>query len=135
MAPVWIGVGVAVAGTATAILFAVFKGQANSSDTNLQNEITSTAKGMGVPTKDLCNNPPSAFTVACQSLQSDQNQVNSDATVANVAVGVAIAGAAFSVGWYLFAPKRDAKDSTPSPTGLSPILGPHMNGLSYTGSF
>jgi hypothetical protein len=141
-APVWIGGVVGVAGFGTAILFAVFKGEANSSYTNLQNEITSTAKKDGFPISGICSKPPSNFVMACSSLQSDQNQINTDATVANIGVAVGVVGLAFGLGWYLFAPKRDAHNahdtnaaSSAPASSFVPILEPHMNGLGYVGSF
>jgi len=133
MVPFWLGISVGVAGVGTAILFAVFKGQANSSYQDLSNEIS-----MKGGTGGTCVNPApgSRFYQACQSFQSDANQVDSDATVANIAVGVGIAGVAFALGWYLFAAKQDAKDSAPPPSSsFVPLLGPHTNGLGYVGSF
>jgi hypothetical protein len=57
--------------------------------------------------------------------------------VANIALVVGIAGVAFSLGWYLFATKREA--AAPTDTGTSgafvPIVGPRWNGLGYVGSF
>jgi Tfp pilus assembly protein PilF len=132
MAPVWIGVGVGVAGAATAILFGVFKGQANTSYESLIQEIS--AKG---GTSGTCTNTPSSsrFFKACQSLVSDQNQVNSDATAANIGIIAGSVGLAFGLGWYLFAPKRDAKDTAAPTSSFVPIIEPHMNGLGYTGTF
>jgi hypothetical protein len=77
------------------------------------------------------------YGTACQSLQSDASQVNTDATLANVGVAVAIVGAAFGLGWYLFAPKHDPKkDSGTAPaSSFAPILQPKLQGLSYTLSF
>jgi hypothetical protein len=133
--PVWIGAGVAVAGAGVAVLFAVFKSQANSNYTSLQNEITSTAMKRGLSPNGLCSTPPSGFATACQNLQSDQNQVNSDATAANIGIIVGAVGLAFGLGWYLFAPKRDAKDSSTKSSSFVPIFEPHQNGLGYVGSF
>jgi hypothetical protein len=135
-APVWIGGVVGVAGFGTAILFAVFKGEANSSYQNLQNEITTAAAQQMVSLQGICSKPPPHFVSACQSLQSDQNQVNTDATVANVGVIVGAVGLAFGLGWYLFAPKREAKDSSSAPaSSFVPILEPHLNGFGYVGTF
>jgi hypothetical protein len=135
-APVWIGAGVGVAGFGVAILFGVFKGSANSNYQNVMNTISEAAASSTPPisTKGLCTNPPTRFASACQNLQTDYNQVNSDATAANVGIIVGAVGLAFGAGWYLFAPKRDAKDST-STSSFVPIIEPHLNGLGYVGTF
>jgi hypothetical protein len=134
MAPVWIGLAAGLAGGTTAILFAVFKSNANTNYQNDQTTIESAAP-MSAWT-GLCEHPPPSFAAACSSLQNDQNLVNTNAIVANVGLGVGIAGLAFGLGWYLFAPKRGAAPATVGASGsLSPILGRNMNGLGYVGSF
>jgi hypothetical protein len=138
MAPFWIGLGVGVAGGATAIVFAIFKAQANSNAQSVANQIVNAAGDAGIEmTRGLCLNPPSQkFQEACQTLQSDNNLVDTNATVANVGLGVGIAGVAFSLGWYLFAPKRNATPAATDSSGaFVPIVGPRWNGLGYAGSF
>jgi hypothetical protein len=133
MAPVWIGLAVGVAGGTTAILFAFFKSNAN---TNYQGDQTTIESAAPMSTwSGLCEHPPPSFAAACSSLQSDQNLVNTNAIVADVGLGVGIAGLAFGLGWYLFAPKRDAAPSVGGSGSLWPILGRDMNGLGYAGSF
>ncbi len=76
------------------------------------------------------------FQQACQTLRNDENLADTDATIANVGLGVGIAGAAFSLGWYLFASKRDAAPAANAASGtFVPIVGPRWNGLGYAGSF
>jgi hypothetical protein len=143
MAGVWVGVTAVVVGTGTAILMAVFKGNANSADKQAQSTIINHYKGVNEgmsPPAGFCNSltgsNATTYGNACQNLQSDASQVNTDATVANLGVAVAIVGAAFGLGWYLFAPKADAKDSSTAPTSsFAPILQPKFQGLSYTLSF
>jgi hypothetical protein len=142
MAPVWVGVTAAVVGTGTAVLFAIFKSSANSSYTQAQSEITShyrMANGGANPPGNFCNNHPASennYNGACANLASDANQVNTDATLGNVGVIVGVAGAAFGLGWYLFAPKRDAKDSSTAPTSsFAPVVSPQFKGLSYSLTF
>jgi hypothetical protein len=134
MAPVWIGLVAGVAGGTTAALFAFFKSNANTNYQNDQTTIESAAMPSSWP--GLCEHPPPSFAAACSSLQSDQNLVNTNAIVADVGIGVGIAGLAFGLGWYLFAPKRDAAPATVGQNGLLlPILGRSMNGLGYEASF
>lgn len=105
MAPVYIGAGIAVVGFGGAILFNAFKQDALNSakstakliQDNGGNSSTCTAKDQG------------RFANACKALQDDVDRSNTDNTVANVGLGVGIAGAAFALGWFLFAPKRDAQ--------------------------
>lgn len=135
MAPFWVGISAAIAGTATAVLFGVFKGNANTNFENTQKEIFQAYKKSpgGTPPKGFCpsqTNPSGRFYNACQNLASDFNQVNGDATAANVGIAVAILGVAFSAGWYLLAPKGDSHD-TPRTGSFAPILEPHVQGLSY----
>lgn len=136
MGPFWVGLGAGVAGGATAIVFAVFKGQANTNYQNVQTEILKTETERGVASKTLCVPPPSGFQAACQTFQNDASQINSDATVANLGVGVGVAGVAFSLGWYLFGSKGGAIASPASASGFFvPYGGSHPSGLGYVGSF
>ncbi len=137
-APIWIGLGVGIAAGATAILFEVFKTQANSNADSVASQITNTAHASGIAaTRGLCLNPPSMnFQQACQTLRNDENLADTDTTIANVGLGVGIAGAAFSLGWYLFASKRDAAPAATAASGtFVPIVGSRWNGLGYAGSF
>jgi hypothetical protein len=126
---------VAVLGAAGTILFAVFKGSASSSYQSLEQKIDM-AYGFAPPPTGFCvNNHSTMYGPACQNLQTDYNQVNGDATLANVSVAVGIAGLAFGLGWYLFAPKRDAQDAAPKASSFTPTLEPHRQGMSYSFTF
>jgi tetratricopeptide (TPR) repeat protein len=136
MSPVWIGAGVSLAGFATAIIFAVFKGNAqttyNGQVSTIQSSIGS-ADSMGA-----CVNPKagSQLALACQQLTSDGNDVSADATVANVGIAAGVVGAAFAAGWYLFAPKqKTGSSSSMTITNVAPIVGSHVNGLGVGGTF
>jgi hypothetical protein len=133
MIPFWIGIGVGVAGGATAVAFLIFRGQANTSYQNQENAIMMGAKQHGLSSAGICVQPPALFVAACSSLAGDQSNVNADATAGNVALGVGIAGLVGAVGWYLFAPKAGAGES--SAATLLPMVGRNMNVLSYAGTF
>jgi hypothetical protein len=79
------------------------------------------------------------FASACSTYKNDLDQVNQDATAANVSGVVAGAGILFAAGWYLFAPKKDAAESAPSTSiNVLPMVGVGVNGpsgLSVSGSF
>jgi hypothetical protein len=136
MTPFWLGISVAVVGGASAVVLAIFKGEANSNDQNTQGAILSAYKKQfgGSPPMSYCTNKPNPrFVQACQNLQTDINQVNQDATAANVAVGIGVAGLVFSAVYYFAASKGDAKPS-PSSTArstVSPVIEPHFQGLNY----
>jgi hypothetical protein len=147
MTPFWIGVSVAGVSGALAVLFAVFKGEANSNFVATQKAIA-VASGATTPAEikaflakngpgtALCAHPSQRFAQACQNVQSDANQVNSDATAANVAIGIGIAGLVFSGVYYFAANKGDSSKPTPPPaSSLVPVLEPHYQGMSYTLSF
>jgi len=147
MFPVYIGAGVAGAGVVTAILFGVFRSQAVSSMNDVTAQITSGGGGKGI-----CASTATADTTkfggACSALQQDIDHANTDTTVANIGIGVAIVGVVGAAAWYLFSPKKDdaAGDST-APTSAPPppaaaridVVAPWMGwgsgGLSVKGSF
>ncbi len=141
--PVFIGGGVFVAGVIGAIYFVVAKGNAQSSADSVDLTIRGTAKQRGFNPVGICSSTvkgASDFTGACNTYKSDLDQVNQDATAANVSGVVAGAGILFAAGWYLFAPKKDAEGAAP-PVGsinVTPMvgIGTHgPSGLSVSGSF
>jgi hypothetical protein len=89
-----------------------------------------------------CNNPTQSQLIAgCQALSSDASAVSGDAAAANTLLVLGIAGAAFSLGWYLFAPKLPM-DGNPSGTAsnapafqVAPLIGPQLRGMSVGGQF
>jgi Tfp pilus assembly protein PilF len=52
------------------------------------------------------------FGQACSAYSTDLNQVNQDATIGNVLVGVGVAAVVGGFAWWLFAPKANAEAST-----------------------
>jgi hypothetical protein len=148
MFPVYIGAGVAGAGVLTAILFGVFRSQAVSSMNDATTEITNGGGGPGI-----CSSTKTAdvnkYGGACQALQQDIDHANTDTTIANVGIAVAVIGVVGGAAWYLFSPKKDAdapSDSTaPAPTPAAPpaakidLVAPWMGwgsgGLAVHGSF
>jgi hypothetical protein len=126
LTPVVIGTVVFGVGLAGAIIFAIFKSDSQSKADSVAAEIRTAAikRGYdgdhnGVPdAKGICtdSNPQirADFNSACTTLQSNNDKVNTNATIANVSLIVMGVGALTAVGWYLFAPKRD--DNQPPPT-------------------
>ena len=146
MIPVYIGAGVAGAGVVTAILFGIFRAQAVSSVNDAEAEIV---KGGG--TKGICSSTSPAdvakFGAACNALQQDVDHANTDTTIANIGIGVAVVGVVGAAAWYLFAPKRDSsaaalnqpvvakKPASAKINVVAPWVGYGSGGLSIGGQF
>jgi hypothetical protein len=139
ISPVIIGGIVSLGGFATAIAFLISKSNAQNSANSVAAEIRAHGGQQG-----SCTDPSMTVTFgqACSALNSDDNAVNSDATLGNIGLGVGIAGAVFSLGYYMFATKHvddpgsEARPKTNAPTvAVTPLTGPHLSGLSLTGTF
>jgi len=85
----------------------------------------------------LANSPVSGLPGVCAQYQSDINDVNSDATLGNVALAVGIAALAGTIIYWLAADKGDDKAAAGSTSGpvLVPTVGRSVGGLSVSGSF
>ncbi len=144
--PVYIGAGLTLVGVGVAIGIGVIaKGSAQSAADSVAADIRKNGGTSGTrATPGTCadTNPTvvAKFGKACAALADDNSKVDTDAAIGNVALGVAIASAAFAVGWYLLAPKKqDAKAASTTETWktatISPIIGTRVGGLSLGGSF
>ena len=133
LTPAWVGVGIGAAGFVTAIVMAIAKSSAQSSADDVANLIV--AHG---GTQGTCVNPTPTFANACSTLADNNNKVDTDATIANIGIGVGIAGGAFALIWFLVARKSNGG---PEPTRrpprrrrhrrfITPLVGPRMTGLS-----
>jgi hypothetical protein len=93
------------------------------------------------PIKGLCDpgtqahpNPNySKYAAACGALNDDNDHVNKDATIANVAIGVAVAGTVFTVLYGVLGTKRHTTGSL-APT-ITPIAGKGLGGMALGASF
>lgn len=136
MVPVYIGAGLAVLGVVDAIVFGIAKSQAQDKANQVAADIKTHGGGPGV-----CVSNDAAiqqkFGAACTALSDNNSKVDTDATLANVGIGVAIAGVALGVGWYLLAPKRGDESATSAARApaLSPMVGPGVGGASLAGTF
>jgi hypothetical protein len=143
MTPVYIGLGVGAAGLVTAVIFAAFKSDAQSKANTVANNIrTEVGKRPPLQAQGICNNPSATdFAAACKTLRDNNDKVDTDAMIANVALGVMGVGLAVAGVWYLAGPKRgDASPTTgaaraPSRPVLAPYAGWGNGGLSLTGEF
>ena len=139
MIPVYVGGVMVGLGIADAVLFAVFKADAQTKADAVAHDIRTHTNPS--PPPNVCGPPVknNAFAGACSALLDNNNKVDQDALFANIGVGVAIAGAVLGVGWYLLAPKKE--DAAPPPAAwksvpkIAPMLGTTTRGLSLTGEF
>jgi len=128
LTPVFILGGAALAGYALAIGMVTVKGQAQDK----ANAAEATIKAGGGTT---CVNVPSGsrFYNDCQALITDDKDVNTDATIGNIALGVGIAATLGGIVYWLVADKH--KEQTAYQPVLTPMVGPGLGGLSLSGAF
>jgi hypothetical protein len=135
MFPVYIGGALVVIGVADAIIFGLAKTNAQDSANQVANDIRKNNGGPGV-----CASTSAAdqkkFGAACTALKDNNSKVDTDATLANIGIGVAIGGLVLAAGWYLFAPKKDV-DAASLRNGprLTPLIGGDLQGAAFGSSF
>jgi hypothetical protein len=122
MAPVYIGLTAAGIGGAGAIIFALFKSDAQSKSDTVTAQIRNAAAARNLPAQGVCNRGVADLANACQTLKDNNSKVDTDATIANISLGVMGVGLAVAVGWYLFAPKRGDEKPT---QGHAPVVTPY----------
>jgi hypothetical protein len=138
LAPVVVGGVVVVGSAALAIIMLVSKQTA-------QNKANDTAAQISQHGGTSCS-PPSLGSnatttidkvqTACAEYQSDNKDVNTDATIGNIAVGVSVIAAVGTIVYWLVADRRGDSPSTGSTTPVvTPIVGPSVGGLSLSGRF
>jgi hypothetical protein len=138
LAPIIVGGVVVVGSAALAIAMLVSKQTA-------QNKANDTAAQISAHGGTSCNpvtlgpNPTTTkeqVQTACDEYQSDNKDVNTDATIGNIAVGVSVIAAVGTIVYWLVADRRGDSPSTGSTTPVvTPIVGPSVGGLSLSGSF
>jgi hypothetical protein len=130
----WTGTVLAAGGAAYA---AVVKGQAQDhADQTAASIIKNTPAGTTID----CNNPPMPFAQACSDYNTDNNDVNVDATVANALIGVSagLLVGGFLYWWLADKPHKGdlAVDETPAPKPVVvPVFGRGYGALTLTGQF
>jgi hypothetical protein len=145
MTPVIIGLAVGGVGLVGGIVFAAFKSDSQSKADTVAQEIRDAATKRGISTTGVCTSTNASiqkdFGAACSTLKSNNDKVNTNATIANVSLVVMGVGLVTAVGWYLFAPKKDDAKSADAtkPTKSSPVLTPYAGynngGFALSGSF
>jgi hypothetical protein len=126
------------AGVTAGVTGIYFKNQAQDNADQTAASIEA-AVPQGQNAQGICNRPPTTkFATACSDYTSDTNDVNTDATVGNFALGGAIAAGAGALLYWMFADKEDDSSSAsvhaPKPI-VTPVVGRGFGGLTIGGQF
>jgi hypothetical protein len=116
MTPTAIGLGTAVVGVASAIVFGVFKSDAQRKADAGAASIRFAANKLNLSPTGACSANVPQLADACSVLQENNARVDTNAMIANISLGVAGAGLLFAGVWYLAAPKRQPNATSPSTT-------------------
>ncbi len=135
MIPVFVGGGIAVVSFGVAVVVGIIsKGSAQDAANKVALDIKTQGGGPGTCTA-ATTGAANKFTKACNALNSDNNDVNTDATIGNIALAVGIVAAVGTVIYYLAAPKKDPTEKKAMMPIVTPMVGPHIGGLSISASF
>jgi hypothetical protein len=140
MWPGYAGVGVAGAGLVGVILFAAFKADAQSKADAVASEIRDAANKRGISSVGVCTSTNVSiqkdFGGACNTLKTNNDKVNTNATIANVSVGVMVVGALFATSWLIAVPIVNRKrNKTAELPVITPYAGYGNGGFTLSGSF
>jgi hypothetical protein len=141
---------VTVAGFTVAGIMGVEKSNAQNSANGVaqaitNNVIANTPAGSQPVIQGTCNPPSPTYASACAALATDNNNVNADATIANIGIVVGAVGAAGLVASIIVAATSYGGDSktgsaaratsTASRFGVAPVVGKGLNGLNLSVTF
>ncbi len=134
MVPVYVGGILTLAGAGVAVAMLEIKqsalDNAQSTEANIQSH-----GGSCPPT--AANAHVAGLANACATFAGDNNDVNTDATLGNVALGVGIAALAGTVIYWIAADKSEKGDSARGATRVvvAPLVGQGQEGLLLSGEF
>jgi hypothetical protein len=145
MAPVYVGGVLTLAGAGVAIGMLVAKGQAQNRADSTAALIRSNAgqhASCSPPTYDasVVAHPTTTqqqnLSAACAAFTSDNNDVDTDALIGNIAVGVGAAALVGTIIYWIASDKReDTEHTAKATTVVTPVIGPSTGGLSISGTF
>ena len=140
MTPVYVGLGALGVGLTGAIVFALFRADAQSKADTVAGQIRNAADARQIPRTGACNAGAADLAAACATLRDNNDKVDTNATVANIFGVVAGVGAAGALIWYFAAPKRDdpktitsGQTRQPQRPALTPWAGWNAGGLTISG--
>ncbi|WP_394831848.1 hypothetical protein LVJ94_35565 [Pendulispora rubella] len=141
LVPGIVGASIGAAGLGTALAFYFFKQSAQDSADSVANEIRSNGGTQGTCTS-TDPNTVTRYGAACSALRDNNDKVDKNATVGNIALGVGIAGAVFGATWLIVAGVHNSKagkEAAPAPsTGFIrpvPMVLSNAKGLALEGAF
>jgi hypothetical protein len=144
--PLFVFLGASVVGFGVGIgAGVVAKGSAQSSATDVANSIQTylnahpsiKMEAGQYPCSSTNANVTKNIGAACAQLNTNNNRVNTDATVGNIGLAVGIAGIVGAVIYWAAASRSDSQPASAflyAPR-LTPVVGPNLNGFAFTGSF
>ena len=133
MWPIVLGGVFIVAGVGTAVVMGIEKQSAQSSADSVAQTILANGGG-----QSTCYGTPTAYYAnACAALNSDDNNVNTDATIANVGIGLAIAGVVLNAIYIpvALATRHHAQSVGAPPIVFSPLVGRGLRGMALGATF
>lgn len=134
MVPVYVGLAAGGVGLTGAILFGVFRADAQSKADTVAQDIRDAAEAQGLPTTGVCNRSDATnFQRACRTLRDNNDKVDTNATIANVSLVIMGIGFLTAGIWYLAGPKKD--DPKTGKTWLTPYAGKGGGGAMLGGTF
>jgi hypothetical protein len=129
MVPVYVGGAITIVGAGVAIALGAFKQDALSNANATAGNIRAQGRTCPAPAGS-----EAALVSACSILATDNDNVNADATGANVAIGVAVAGIVGTVVYWVLADKAGGGPAS-GRAAITPIVGPSVGGLAVSGGF
>jgi len=148
--PVILGAVVAAAGFGTAIGMGIAKQSAQNNADSVASQIKQAAE-LSLTSGEAdarwnknagpCNTGNqtakfnASFSKACAALADDNDKVNTDATVANIGLGVGIAASVFVVGYWLLASKGEDTSGSWKPPLVLPMVGQGLGVMTVGGRF
>jgi hypothetical protein len=131
MVPMYLGGLITLAGTGVAIAMLEFKQNAidktNATVASVQNQ------GRTCPPPSGSADP--ALANVCSIVASDDQNVDADATIGNIALGIAVAGLVGTGLYWIFADKSEMTGNASNRAVIVPVLGRSAGGLSVSGKF
>jgi len=125
---------VAGAGFTTAGILFAFRNEASRNASQVADAIVAGGGMISVTCtpQGLAQTPK--FEQACKTYATDNDNVNSDATAGNVAIGVGLAATAGFIVYWLLADKGGSRASATTPI-VAPLVGRSLRGLSMSADF
>ncbi len=133
----WLAGGgiLALSGAGVAVGMLIAKNSAQSNADTVGTAIQAYSSANGIDPKNCAMPVPAAIAQSCGVWKNDNNTVNTDALIGNVALGVAIAASAATVVYWIVASHRSSASTARVDTVIVPTFGHGSGGLSLSAQF